>query len=102
MKRLNLKPLVPHAIAIIIFLIATLIFCKPALESKLKASDTIGWQGMAQQSFEYKEKNGHFPLWTNSLFGGMPTYQIAMDGNEKVGKGIEIINLGHFNIIEYF
>jgi hypothetical protein len=34
---------------------------------------------MAQQSFEYREKYGHFPLWTNSMFSGMPAYQIAMD-----------------------
>jgi len=34
---------------------------------------------MAQNSFKYKETHGHFPLWTNSLFSGMPAYQIAMD-----------------------
>jgi len=33
---------------------------------------------MAQQSFEYKQKHGHFPKWTNSMMSGMPAYQIAL------------------------
>ena len=35
---------------------------------------------MARQSFEYKDKYGHFPLWTESAFAGMPAYTIATDG----------------------
>ena len=42
---------------------------------------------MAQQSFEYKDKYGRFPLWTNSMFSGMPAYQIAMDQDYPVGLG---------------
>lgn len=39
---------------------------------------------MAHSSFQYKETHGHFPLWTNSMFSGMPAYQIAMD-SQSVG-----------------
>jgi len=42
------------------------------------------WQGMAHSSFQYKETHGHFPLWTNSMFSGMPAFQIAMD-SQSVG-----------------
>jgi hypothetical protein len=42
------------------------------------------WQGMAHNSFEYKRTHGHFPLWTNSMFSGMPAFQIAMD-SQSVG-----------------
>ena len=82
MKKFNFKSLVPHLIAIAIFLIAAVFFCKPSLESGtvLKQGDIVGWQGMSHQSFEYKEKHGHFPLWTTNMFGGMPGYQIAMEG----------------------
>ncbi len=77
---INLKNILPHLWAIGIFLIISLIYCKPALEGKvLNAHDNQGWKGMAQQSFEHKEKYGRFPLWTNSMFSGMPAYQIAMD-----------------------
>jgi hypothetical protein len=82
MKHFDFKKLLPHIIAIGIFLLVTVIFCKPALESGvvLKQSDISSWEGMSKQSFEYKEKNGHFPLWVTSMFGGMPAYQIAIDG----------------------
>ena len=82
MKNFNFKKAVPHLIAIGIFLLVTVIFCKPALESGvvLKQADVSSWEAMSHQSFEYKEKTGHFPLWTTSMFGGMPAYQIAIDG----------------------
>src|SRR6478609_1731637 len=70
----------PHVLAISIFLVIAIAYCKPALQGKvLNQSDVQHWKGMAQQSFEYKEKTGHFPLWTNSAFSGMPTYNIAME-----------------------
>src|SRR4030095_13836166 len=70
----------PHLIAIGIFLVVALVYCKPALQGKvLQQSDVIHWKGMAQNSFKYKETHGHYPLWTNGMFSGMPAYQIAMD-----------------------
>ncbi|MEO7443847.1 MAG: YfhO family protein [Ferruginibacter sp.] len=82
MKNFNFKSLVPHLIAIGVFLIVALIISKPALESGviLKQSDMTGWHGMSHQSFIYKETHGHFPLWITSMFGGMPAYQVAMEG----------------------
>jgi hypothetical protein len=46
----------------------------------LNQLDVKGWKGVAQNSFDYKEKDGHFPLWNPNVFSGMPNYQIAMDG----------------------
>lgn len=89
MKKINFKGLVQHIIAIAIFAIVATIYCKPVLKGKvLQQSDTQGWKGMAQQSFEVKEKTGRFPLWTNSMFGGMPAYQIAMEGISNIGMAI--------------
>ena len=83
MKNISFKKLLPHIIAIAIFLIVALIISKPAFEADtvLKQSDLIGWQGMSHQSFEYKEQHGHFPLWVTSMFSGMPAYQIAIEGS---------------------
>ncbi len=82
MKNVDLKKLIPHAVAVAIFLLVAVIFCKPALESNvvLKQSDVSNWQGMSQQSMEHKAATGHFPLWNVSMFSGMPAYQIAMEG----------------------
>jgi len=92
MMKIDFKKLVPHIIAIAIFALVALVYCKPSLNGKvLNQHDTQGWKGMAQQSFEVKEKTGSFPLWTNSMFGGMPTYQIAMGGTSNIGAGIEVV-----------
>lgn len=46
---------------------------------------------MAQNAFEYKEKNGHFPLWNPSLFSGMPNYQVAMEGKSILNPFTDIV-----------
>ncbi|UPK66816.1 YfhO family protein [Chitinophaga filiformis] len=76
----RLKNLLPHAIAILALLILSIIYCKPALNGKiLSQSDNVQWQGMAKEAMDYKKEHGITPLWTTSMFGGMPTYQIAME-----------------------
>jgi hypothetical protein len=75
------KKAAPHIYAVLAFLILAIIYCQPALMGKVvEQHDTLGWRGMAQQSFEFKEKYGYFPLWTNSMFGGMPAFAIAFEG----------------------
>jgi len=78
MKSINLKLLIPHIIAVAIFLVVTLLFCKSGLESGvvLKQSDMSSSYGMSHQLTEYKKTNGHLPLWCSNMFGGMPAYQI--------------------------
>jgi len=81
MKQSWLKTALPHILAIGLFLLIAVIYCQPVLQGKtLDQHDITGWKGMAQQSIEYREQHGHFPLWTNSMFSGMPAYTIAYDG----------------------
>jgi hypothetical protein len=89
MKKGLFQRLVPHLIALVIFLVAALIFCSPALSGQvINQSDVVHWKGMAHSLFEYKEKFGHFPLWTTNMFGGMPAYQIAMESQNIISTGI--------------
>ncbi len=46
---------------------------------RVKQHDIQQWRGMANESHYYTEKTGEQSLWTNSMFGGMPTVQIAME-----------------------
>jgi len=79
MKQINFKQVLPHLAAVVIFLLLSVFLNKPALQGKVvQQSDVIQWRAMAQQSFEFKEKYGHFPKWTNSMMSGMPTFQIAL------------------------
>lgn len=85
MKQFQWKSLLPHSIAVGIFLVVAVIFCKPALEGQvLNQSDVSHWKGMAQDLFNYKATHGHYPLWNNNLFGGMPAYQIAMEAANPI------------------
>jgi hypothetical protein len=80
MQKINWSKITPHLIAIGIFLVIAFVYCSPALQGKvLQQGDVIHWKGMAQNSVKYKETHGHFPLWTNGMFSGMPAYQIDMD-----------------------
>jgi hypothetical protein len=83
-KGLLLRAL-PHLVAVLVFAGVAYLYCRPAFEDKvLSQEDVLEWQGMAHSSFQYKETHGHFPLWTNSMFSGMPAFQIAMD-SQSVG-----------------
>ncbi|MEO6682247.1 MAG: hypothetical protein ABIN48_05420 [Ginsengibacter sp.] len=82
MKNFNFKKLMPHLVAVVIFFVVAVVYCKPALTGQVVSQHDIqGWRGMAQQSFEFEEKYGHYPLWTNSMFSGMPAFQIMMGGS---------------------
>lgn len=99
MKQINFKQVLPHLAALIIFLLLSVMLNKPALEGKVvQQTDVIQWRAMAQQSFEYKEKNGHFPKWTNSMMSGMPAFQIALGPKSPVNIHLEhvqkILTLG--------
>lgn len=98
-----LKKFLPHIIAILVFLIVSILFCKPVLEGNvLNQHDNVGWKGMAQNSFEYKEKNGHFPLWNPNLFSGMPNYQVAMEGKSVLPDLTKIFSFGLPKPINFF
>ena len=72
------KSALPHLIAVAIFAVVAIVYCKPALEGKvLQQSDITQWKGMAQDALNYKDQFGTTPLWTNNMFGGMPAYQIT-------------------------
>jgi hypothetical protein len=86
MKSSWFKKLIPHGVAVLIFLVVAFVYCKPVLEGKVVAQhDITHWKGSIQQSVEYaKTHNGVYPLWTNRMFSGMPTFQIGYPNNNKI------------------
>lgn len=85
MNKFSWKPLLPHIIAVAVFLIVALIYCKPALEGQvLQQHDITQWKAMAKDIYDYKETHGEAPLWTKSMFSGMPGYMIATEANNVV------------------
>lgn len=76
----NFKPLVPYLIILICFWIASLAYFFPLLEGKkLTQNDVVQSVSSARQNTEYRKETGKLPLWSESMFGGMPSFLIAMD-----------------------
>ena len=95
MKNGIFSKLLPHLVAIICFLVVSCLFNLPALQGDvLSQHDIVGWKGMSQGAFEYKERTGHFPLWNTNLFSGMPNYQVAMEGKSLMPDITKIITVG--------
>jgi hypothetical protein len=69
-----------HLLALGIMAALALMYNYPVLSGKgLRMEDMTQVSGMSRELEDAKAINGRYPLWTNSLFGGMPAYQIAMD-----------------------
>ncbi|MFZ4399979.1 MAG: YfhO family protein [Bacteroidales bacterium] len=102
MKNINFKKLLPYLAAILIFLIVTLIYVSPLLEGKqLKQGDSVSWTGASKEIIDFRKAHpGEEPLWTNSMFGGMPAYMISIltPSNDIIsffGNAMRLFSLPH-------
>lgn len=99
MKNINFKKLLPHIIAVAVFMLLSIIYTSPALQGNVvDQHDVQQVKAMQQKSFEFEKKHGYYPRWTNSMFAGMPAYQIALGPKEgtfySVGYANNILSLG--------
>lgn len=79
MNTSTLKKALPYLGIIALFLVLTLSYLNPLLEGKrLFQSDIMQFKGMSEEINNYREETGEEALWTNSMFGGMPAYQISV------------------------
>ncbi|KQC29234.1 YfhO family protein [Flagellimonas eckloniae] len=75
---LSLKAIITHISVIAFFIFASLIYFYPVLQGKaIFQSDIAQYKGMSKERNDYKELTGEESYWTNSAFGGMPTYQLG-------------------------
>ena len=76
--KLSIKAIVTNLIVLTLFVIASLAYFSPVLQGKaIFQSDIAQYKGMAKERNDYKETTGIESYWTNSAFGGMPTYQLG-------------------------
>ncbi|MFT5724947.1 MAG: hypothetical protein ACI9JN_002070, partial [Bacteroidia bacterium] len=75
----------PHVIALGIFLCVFAAYFHPQLKGKVvEQSDILQGKGMVKESSDFHDKTGDYTLWTNAMFGGMPTYQISSPQNSNL------------------
>ena len=97
MKQFDWKKLMPYAVAIVAFVAIAMIYCAPLLEGKvLVQGDVNNWKGAAQEARAFYDENGTRTWWTNSMFGGMPTYQItgSLPSGEMRNSMAKVAHLG--------
>ncbi|MDI5949315.1 YfhO family protein [Flavobacterium yafengii] len=68
----------PHVLAILGFVVISLLYFYPVLQGKqIFQSDIVQYTGMAKEQNDFRATDDVEPYWTNSAFGGMPTYQLG-------------------------
>ena len=61
----------------------------------LNMMDVTHWKGMSKEVVDFRESTGEEPLWTNSMFSGMPAYQISTKYKGNLIKYVpSILSLG--------
>ncbi|MGB0868772.1 MAG: YfhO family protein [Flavobacteriales bacterium] len=96
------KSWLPNLIAVIVFAVIAIIYFSPTLDGyKLSQGDITNHRGMSKEISDFRKTYGEEPLWTNSMFGGMPTYQTSTiyDSGYTI---IKTIIKSPFSVYAYF
>lgn len=89
----TLKSCVPYIVAIALFMGLSAAYFFPVMQGKhLPQSDDINGRGAARELVEYEEATGECSQWTNSMFGGMPAYQIKADSSSNIYRDINLLS----------
>jgi hypothetical protein len=74
----SIKKFLPHILILIGFVFISLAYFSPVLKGKaIFQSDIMHYIGMSKQQTDFRLDNNEETYWTNSAFGGMPTYQLG-------------------------
>ena len=75
----QLKKVLPDVLVVVLFALLAFAYFYPAdIEGRiLYRHDASAGRGAGQEQTEYLQRTGERTRWTNALFGGMPTYQLA-------------------------
>lgn len=80
MKMPKPKSFYPYLVAFILFIVITYAYFPALFEGKIvMQSDISSWRGAANEIIQFREQTGEEPLWTNSMFSGMPTTMISTE-----------------------
>lgn len=86
------KKFVPHILAFLGFVIVALIYFYPVLQGKeIYQSDIVQYIGMAKEQNDFRKAEDTEPYWTNSAFGGMPTYQLGAKYPHNYVKSLDSV-----------
>lgn len=83
--QLSKEKIIPHVVVLGILLIVSIIYFYPALQgNSIVTHDLKMHKGMSKEVSDFRAMHGEEPLWTNSMFGGMPADQISVQYNSNL------------------
>lgn len=90
-----IKKIFPHAVALIIFAVVSMVFFYPQFQGKaLSQGDMIRAGGMSVDVTEHVEAYGEHPQWMGRMFGGMPSYTTTMNSDGRyIGNNMHWLNV---------
>jgi hypothetical protein len=98
----SVKKFLPHIIAVLLFLILSIIYFSPVLEGKqLNQHDTSTTIGASKEIADYNKTHKDVALWTNSMFGGMPSYLIALPMKSALTVVYSLTNLYNWRPVSF-
>ena len=96
------RDLLPHIAAIVLFLIVSIIYFSPVLDGKqLSQHDTNTAIGASKEIVDYNKTHNDLALWTNSMFGGMPSYLISLPTKTALTEVFSLTNLYNWRPISF-
>jgi len=94
MKKINFGThVLPHVVAIVVFLIVTIFFFSPVFfkNQSISQHDIQQWAGSSKELRDYREKTGEEGLWVSTMFSGMPAYLVNVQWSNGIVSGLKKI-----------
>ena len=98
----NLKQWLPEVLVVVLFALISFAYFFPAdTQGKiLYRHDSSAGRGLGEETTEFYQRTGEQSRWTNSVFGGMPTYQTSPSYKSTDGLS-QVMNVYHLGLPEY-
>ncbi|NQY29195.1 MAG: YfhO family protein [Flavobacteriaceae bacterium] len=88
----NLKQCIPHIVAMLLFVVASLLYFSPVLQGKqIKQHDISQYIGMSKSFKDFNKTADEETYWADAGFGGMPTYQLGAKYPHNYIKKLDLL-----------
>lgn len=100
----DFKRILPQLVSLVVIIVLSVVYFLPQFQGKVMVqTDTLSYKAIAKEAHDYQDKTGEPALWTDAIFGGMPTYQISSPQNNNYFKYVEqVLDLGIDRPAGYF
>ncbi len=81
----------PHLIAVVVFLVVTILFFNPVFfdNKSISQGDIQQWSGSSKALRDYRDATGEEGLWAGAMFSGMPAYLVNLKWSDGVVLGLK-------------